>query len=105
SRVQLAGAILGLESRGSLQGTSDFPYILANVANKTLRDAYEAAPQTFKPFCRQTIAPDFKMLARVQLGDAPTLEKVNESGEFKRGSVSDAREQYALATYGKVVAI
>lgn len=100
SRVQLAGAVLGLESRGGLQGTSDFPYILANVANKTLRDAYEAAPQTFKPFCRQTIAPDFKMLARVQLGDAPTLEKVNESGEFKRGSVSDAREQYALATYG-----
>jgi hypothetical protein len=105
SRVQLAGAVLGLESRGGLQGSSDFPYILANVANKTLRDAYEAAPQTFKPFCRQTIAPDFKMLARVQLGDAPTLEKVNESGEFKRGSVSDAREQYALATYGKVVAI
>lgn len=105
SRVQLAGMMLGLESRGGLQGTSDFPYILANVANKTLRDAYEAAPQTFKPFCRQTIAPDFKMLARVQLGDAPSLEKVNESGEFKRGAVSDAREQYALATYGKVVAI
>lgn len=30
--------------------TGDFPYILANVANKTLRQAYEAAPQTFKPF-------------------------------------------------------
>lgn len=105
SRVQLAGTLLGLETRGGLMGTTDFPYILANVANKTLRDAYEAAPQTFKPFSRQTLAPDFKIMARVQLGDAPTLDKVNESGEFKRGSVSDAREQYALATYGKVVAI
>ncbi len=105
SRVQLAGAMLGLESRGALHGTSDFPFILANVANKTLRDAYEAAPQTFKPFTRQTTAPDFKLMARVQLGDAPSLDKVNESGEFKRGSVSEAREQYALATYGKVVAI
>ena len=105
SRVQLAGAMLGLESRGALMGTSDFPFILANVANKTLRAAYEAAPRTFAPFCRQTIAPDFKMMARVQLGDAPSLDKVSESGEFKRGAVSDAREQYALATYGKVVAI
>jgi hypothetical protein len=105
SRVQLAGEMLGLEQRSGMMGTTDFPYILANVANKTLRDAYDAAPQTFKPFTRQTIAPDFKMMARVQLGDAPSLDKINESGEFKRGSVSDAREQYALATYGKVVAI
>lgn len=105
SRVQVAGMALGLESRGGLHGTSDFPFILANVANKTLRDAYQAAPQTFKPFARQTIAPDFKNIARTQLGDAPSLDKVNESGEFKRGTVSDAREQYALATYGKVVAI
>jgi hypothetical protein len=105
SRVQLSGALLGLEMRGALLGTSDFPYILANVANKTLRAAYEAAPRTFAPFARQTLAPDFKMMARVQLGDAPSLDKVNESGEFKRGSVNEAREQYGLATYGKVVAI
>ncbi len=88
-----------------MMGTSDFPFILANVANKTLRAAYEAAPQTFKPFCRQTINVDFKPVSRTQLGDAPSLEQVNESGEFKRGAVSDAREQYSLATYGKVVAI
>ena len=106
SRSELAGAMLGLETRaGGLHGSSDFPYILANVANKTLRSAYEAAPQTFKAFCRQTTNPDFKTIARTQLGDAPSLEKVNESGEFKYGSVSEAKEQYALATYGKVVAI
>ncbi|MDE3037356.1 MAG: peptidase U35, partial [Pseudomonadota bacterium] len=96
SRVQLAGMMLGLDTRGGLLGTSDFPNILANIANKTLRAAYEAAPQTFKPFSRQTVNPDFKPIARTQLGDAPTLEMVNESGEFKRGSVSDAKEQYAL---------
>ena len=78
---------------------------MLNVANKTLRASYEAAPQTFKPFSRQVTAPDFKTIARVQLGDAPTLDKVNESGEFKRGTISDGKEQYALATYGKVVAI
>ena len=106
ARAELAGHMLGLDTRsGGLHGTTDFPFILANVANKTLRAAYEAAPQTFKPFCRQTTNPDFKMIARTQLGDAPNLDKVNEGGEFKRGSVGEAREQYALATYGKVVAI
>ena len=105
SKSESAGMMLGLETRGGLHSTSDFPFILANVANKTLRRAYEAAPQTFKSFTRQTTNPDFKTIARTQLGDAPTLDKVNESGEFKRGTVGEAREQYALATYGKVVAI
>ena len=106
ARADVAGMMLGLDTRsGGLMGTTDFPYILANVANKTLRDAYQAAPQTFKPFTRQTTNPDFKTIARTQLGDAPSLEMVNEGGEFKRGSTSDAREQYALATYGKVVPV
>jgi len=105
SKSEVAGMMLGLETRGGLHSTSDFPFILANVANKTLRSAYEAAPQTFKPFSRQTTNPDFKTIARTQLGDAPSLDKVNEAGEFKRGTVGEAREQYALATYGKVVAV
>lgn len=105
SKSELAGVMLGLETRGGLHSTSDFANIVLNISTKTLRNAYEAAPQTFKPFTRQVTAPDFKTIARVQLGDAPSLEKVNESGEFKRGTVGDAKEQYALATYGKVVAI
>jgi hypothetical protein len=105
ARAEVAGCMLGMETRGGYNTTSDFPNILANVANKTLRAAYEAAPQTFKPFSRQVGLVDFKPVNRTQLGDAPSLEVVNESGEFKRGSVSDAKEQYQLATYGKVVAV
>ncbi|NBO19985.1 MAG: peptidase U37, partial [Proteobacteria bacterium] len=105
SKSEMAGVMLGMETRGGFHSTSDFANIVLNVANKTLRNAYEAAPQTFKPFTRQVTAPDFKTIARVQLGDAPTLDKVNESGEFKRGTISDGKEQYQLATYGKVVAI
>jgi phage major head subunit gpT-like protein len=105
SKSEVAGVMLGIETRGGFHSTSDFANIVLNVANKTLRASYEAAPQTFKPFARQVTAPDFKTIARVQLGDAPSLDKVNESGEFKRGTISDGKEQYALATYGKVVAI
>lgn len=85
--------------------TGDFPYILANVASKTLRQAYESAPQTFKPFTRMVTAPDFKTISRTAMGDAPTLEKVNEHGEYKYGAVSEGREQYAVASYGKIVAL
>jgi hypothetical protein len=86
-------------------GTTDYPSILANVANKTLRSAYQAAPQTFKPFCRMSSAADFKPVNRTQLGDAPTLELVDESGEFKYGFIPDGKETYALGTYGKIIAV
>jgi hypothetical protein len=104
-RMEIAGAALGLTRDGGMHSGSDFPYILANVATKTLRAAYENAPQTFKPFTKQTNASDFKTVYRTQLGDAPSLDAVNEGGEFKRGTMSEARESYALSTYGKVIAI
>lgn len=85
--------------------TSDFPIILANVANKTLRAGYEAAPQTFKPFTKQSSASDFKTIQRSQLGDAPTLKKVNEHGEFTVGTIGEGKESYQLATYGRIVSI
>jgi len=74
----------------ALHSTSDFPAILAAVTGKTLRAAYEAAPRTFMPIARRTSAADFKQIHRLQLGEAPQLEKVNESGEFKRGTIGEA---------------
>ena len=97
-------AAVALETRG-MMSTSDFPQILANVANKTLRAGYEAAGQTFAPLVRVVSVPDFKEVTRVQLGEAPQLEKVNEHGEFKRGSIGEAGEKYKVTTWGKVVPI
>lgn len=85
--------------------TSDFPIILANVANKTLRTGYESAPQTFKPFTRETSAADFKTIQRSAFGDAPALKKVNEHGEFTVGTIGEGKESYQLATYGRIVSI
>lgn len=117
SLLELAREMLrdaGVNTRGltkdditkrAFHSTSDFPYILEAVTNKTLRSAYEAYPQTFKPFCRQASAADFKAIKRVQLGEAPKLLKVNEDGEFKRGTITEGRESYSIATYGRVVGI
>lgn len=85
--------------------TSDFANILADVSNKSLRQGYEAAPQTFRPFCRRVTAPDFKPVNRVQLSNAPALQLVNENGEFKHGAFTDSKETYALVTWGRLVNI
>ena len=89
----------------ALHSTSDFPEILAAVTNKTLRQAYDVYPRTFALFCRQVLATDFKAMHRVQLGEAPQLLKVGESGEFKRGTLGESKESYRIETYGRVVAI
>ncbi len=89
----------------ALHSTSDFPEILSAVTNKTLRQAYDAYPRTFMQFCRQVLATDFKAMHRVQLGEAPQLLEVGESGEFKRGTLGESKESYKVKTYGRVVAI
>jgi len=117
SLLELARAFLetdGVRVRGlsrdeiatrALHSTSDFPEILAAVTNKTLRDAYQAAPRTFPAIARRASASDFKDIRRLQLGEAPQLEKVAENGEFKRGTIGEGKESYRVETYGKVIGI
>jgi hypothetical protein len=105
SKKELAGLALGLEGRGGMHTTSDFPLLLADVANKTLRRAYDEAPQTFRPIVTVATLPDFKAVKRLQLGDAPALLAIDEHGEFTSGTIGEGKEQYALATYGRKFAI
>ena len=105
SKMEIAGRGLGLDSRGAMHTTSDFANILADVANKTLRRAYEEAPQTFMTFSRRVTLPDFKAVRRLQLGEAPQLLKVLEHGEYTRGTIGEGKEQFQLSTYGRVFAI
>ncbi|CAH1657140.1 ATP-dependent Clp protease proteolytic subunit [Hyphomicrobiales bacterium] len=103
SRNEIAGAALA--QRSGYGSTSDFPIILGNVVNTTLRAGYEAAGQTFRPLVREVTVSDFKAVNRAQLGEGPAFDKVNESGEYKRGSLAEGKESYKIATYGKVIAI
>src|ERR1039457_1599264 len=105
ARVALQGRNGASEYFDGSMTTSDFPNILANVANKTLRQAYEAAPRTFVPFCRQVTAADFKPVNRIQLSDIAALQKTNENGEFVRIYLGDSKESYALTTWGGIVPI
>ncbi len=110
SKLEMAGSLLGLDTgmgtrAAGMHSTSDFASLLANVASKRLRDAYAAAPQTFKAFSRQSNNPDFKTKSVVQLSSAPAFKQVREGAEFTYGGLTEGVEQYALATYGRIVAI
>jgi hypothetical protein len=105
SRMELASVCLGMQTRAGMHTTSDFANLLANVASKRLRAAYEVAPQNWKRIGRQSNNPDFKQKSVVQLSSAPAFKKVREHEEYQYGGLTDGVEKYALATYGRIIAI
>jgi hypothetical protein len=90
----------------SLNTTSDLANVVGVFANKLAMQAYTLAPSGAKVVCKRGAShPDFKGRNLIRRGELPTLEKVNQDGEFHRGSIKDDRQTYAVATYGKVFAM
>jgi len=81
--------------------TSDYPNLLANAANKILLPDYLAATPTYRMLSERQDLPDFKTASVLKAGDFPNLLQVAEEGEIKLGSFSEAKDTYALATYGR----
>ncbi|WP_454619346.1 prohead protease/major capsid protein fusion protein [Bradyrhizobium cenepequi] len=90
----------------ALNTTSDFPLILADTIGRTMRVAYAAAPSGIRQLARESTAADFRKKSRLQLDASGfTLERVNEHGEFRSGSMAEAAESYAVDSYGKIFGI
>src|SRR3546814_19061392 len=85
--------------------TSDFPQLMANTINRTLRAAYQEAPRTFQPWARMSTAPDFREIARVQLSGLTALQQAKEGGEYKYMSFGDSAEKSSLSKYGGIIAV
>ena len=91
--------------RAGLHTTSDYPSLLADAANKSLRQMYDAQPSGIRALARQTTGRDFKPLKRLQAGEFPLPLLVNEHGEYTRGSMSESQETYSIATFGRIFGI
>lgn len=89
----------------ALHTTSDFPLIMGDAVNRELRTAYNAAPSGARQLARQSSARDFRLKRKLTLGDAPKLQKVNEGGEYKHGTINEGEETYRIATFGKIIGI
>lgn len=101
-RSRLVDALL---ARAGLHTTTDFPGLFEDAANKTLRAAYEAAPQTWQTISRLVTLSDFKPSRQLQVGDAPGLLEILEHGEYTFGTIGEAKEIIQLKTYGRMFGI
>ncbi|MDH4447240.1 MAG: hypothetical protein QE488_06340 [Acidovorax sp.] len=109
--LELSGQRVGTgESRDriiqrALQGTSDFKALLGSAVGRVLQAAYAEAPAPLKAVARESNLPDFREKSMVRLGGAPSLEKVNEHGEFTSGAVADEVNAWRLVTYGRIIGL
>ena len=87
----------------SMHGTTDYPLLLSNVANKFLMAQYEYQKPSYKSFSIKKPFNDFKNHSFLRLGDFPMLEKVNEAGEITSGTISEQGHQVAAETYSRII--
>lgn len=90
---------------GGLHSTSDFANALTSAAFAILRKGYESAPSGLKPLARRLDVTDFRARTIVGVSGIDALEKVNEHGEFRRGTVKDSGENIRIETYGKIFGV
>lgn len=82
-------------------GTSDFPIVVSNAANKTLLETYRAAESPLKTLARQRTLPNFKESTAIRMGGMGRLEQLSEHGEIKATSRGQSGEKLSLVTYAR----
>lgn len=101
----------GISSRGmsagevvqrALHTTSDFSHVISGVGQTVLAGAYQSVPSGLKAVARRSTAKDFRPKTTARLSGFSDLEKVNEHGEYKRGTFTEGAESYRISTFGKV---
>jgi phage head maturation protease len=85
--------------------TSDFPALLSDLTNKSLRNGYEAEPASHRSWVRKESVRDFKMVNRPILGSLPSLSHVVQGGEYPMGSMDEDTTGYTVEKYGKIVSL
>jgi len=85
--------------------TSDFSFILQNVAEKAMLRGYEEAEETFQRWTFAGTLTDFKPASRIDLNAFPSLREVPEGAEYRYATIGDRGETIQLATYGEMFSI
>lgn len=106
SEREIARSVIQVGGARSFVGshtTSDFPFILANVANKFLLAGYEAEPMTHSAFSYSRSIRDLKQVSTVRLGSVSALPEVVEGAEYTYATIGEEREVYTVAKYGQIL--
>lgn len=104
SRMDIAQASLNLRSEG-MHSTSDFPLILGNTVNRSLRDEYALQQRTFTSWATRGSVRDFKETTRLSLGEVGDFKEVKEGGEYEYATLGEGAEKLKIVKYGQLIAI
>lgn len=89
----------------ALHSTSDFPLLMASIQRVTLKAAYAAEVQTWRPLAEQRNLPDFREMKELEVGGQMIPEEIKEGGEYKAGTVQEQQGAWSLTEYGKKVVV
>jgi hypothetical protein len=95
-RVRWGDDKMGIAGRAF--STSDFPLLLSNLADKVLLAGYREAPSTWRSWCSTGSLSDFKESYKLRMSEAPVLEPVLESGEYKMADFIESEDSYKIGT-------
>lgn len=96
---------MGIVAAAFTHTGSDFPLLLADVANKSIMKGWDEQPETFQSWTATGSLSDFKASKRVDLNLFPALTEVPDGGEYTYGTIGEHGESIQLATYGKLFSI
>lgn len=85
--------------------TISLPNTLASVANKFIRDGWNAVDQTALRIAAITPVNDFKQRSTVSLTADMKFEKVGKDGEIKHGTLGEETYTNQAETYARMLAI
>lgn len=92
-------------SKALAMGSSDFPILLSNVANKILESYWEEEPTTYQNWVGEADVNDFKENTFAHLGGFGNLKPLYERGELKKGTVKESKEVGKIGTKGLIVSL
>jgi hypothetical protein len=99
------GMVSPREVRASGFSTLSIPTVLSNVANKFVRDGWNAVDQTPLRISAIRSVRDFKTITTVSLTGDLDFQKVGPSGEIKHGTLGEVTYSNKADTYARMLAI
>ena len=89
----------------ALHSTSDFPLLMASIQRVSLKAAYAAEQQTWRPLAEQRNLPDFREMKELEVGGELIPEEIKEGGEYKAGTLQEQQGAWSLTEYGRKLVI
>lgn len=82
--------------------TSDFPLLFGDILDRQLLAAYREIPEVYRAYAKVGTVADFRLVSRHAVDGAEgQLEQVAEQAPYPAVELSEARDQYRVAKWGR----